>query len=60
MARPRKTPVEPIAAPADCTVTNCLPGTRLSLGDGRAIEHGESAEVSPEIATFLRDRGQVA
>ncbi len=65
MPRPKKVvPVEPVApvepaAPAiDTTITNCLPGTRLHLGDGRVLEHGESAEVGEELATFLRERGQ--
>lgn len=39
-------------------VTNCQPGTTLHLGDGRKLAHGESAEVSADLAAFLRERGQ--
>lgn len=49
--------VEPEKSPN--IVTNCLEGTTLSLGDGRSISFGESAEVSEELAAFLRERGQV-
>jgi hypothetical protein len=48
---------EPVAT--SNTVTNCLPGTELSLGDGRKLLFGESATVEPGEAAFLRDRGQV-
>lgn len=41
-------------------VRSILPeGTVLSLGDGRNIEPGETARVTPALAWFLRDRGQV-
>ncbi len=47
------------APPVNCTVTNCIGGTRLHLGDGRVLAFEESAEVSEGLATFLRDREQV-
>lgn len=71
--KPRQAPVERVpAAPAaripepppappvapDFTVTNCLPGTQLHLGDGRVLAFGESAEVGETMAAFLRGRGQ--
>jgi hypothetical protein len=41
-------------------VENILPGTTLSLGDGRSIFHGERALVTPELGALLRERGQAA
>lgn len=40
-------------------VENILPGTDLTLDQGRSILFGEKAVVSPELAEFLRGRGQV-
>ncbi len=51
--------VEPRPEEPSPTVTNCRPGTTLSLGDGRSLGFGESAEVAEELAAFLRKRGQV-
>lgn len=39
-------------------IENCLPGTELHLGDGRVLAFGEIAEVSDDLAAFLRGRGQ--
>lgn len=52
-------PAEP-APEGMVLVHNILPGTTLSLGDGRSIAHEEGAHVTPALAAFLRDRGQVA
>ena len=52
-------PVVPAAVPAPSNlIENCIPGTELSLGDGRKLAFGESAEVSDDLAAFLRERGQ--
>lgn len=45
--------------PVDLTVTNCIPGTELSLNDGRKLAYGESAEVLESEKAFLIERGQV-
>lgn len=58
-AAPAPTPSPAAPENGRVTVTNCLPGTQLTLDDGREIGHGESAEVSAEMAAFLRERGQV-
>ena len=47
-----------IEAPSPNTITNCIPGTMLHLGDGRKLAHGESAEVGAELAEALRTSGQ--
>ncbi len=39
-------------------VENIRPGTTLHLGDGRRLAFGEKAEVTSDIAEFLRKRGQ--
>lgn len=39
-------------------ITNCIKGSTLHIGDGRQIAFGESAEVSEDLAAFLRERGQ--
>lgn len=46
------------AATLAVMVFNCVPHTTLHLGDGRTLLHGEGAEVTPELAKLLRDRGQ--
>lgn len=40
------------------TVTNCVKGSALHLGDGRKLAFGESADVSHELAEQLRESGQ--
>ncbi len=60
MVEVAKPPVHPVAPPPPSRiVTNCVKGTRLSVGDGQILEYGESAETSDELAAFLRERGQV-
>lgn len=54
---PAKVP-EPVEV-IDMTVTNCIPGTELSLSDGRKLAYGESAEVLESEKAFLIERGQV-
>ena len=39
-------------------VKNIIKGTTLHLGDGRRLKFGEEAEVGPDVAEFLRERGQ--
>jgi hypothetical protein len=51
-------PRKPIKAPAGpVTVTNCVKGLVVHLGDGRRLAYGESAEVTPETAAQLRAGG---
>lgn len=45
-------------APDPCLIRNHRPGVTLHLGDGRKLAFGEQAEVSPELAALLRERGQ--
>jgi hypothetical protein len=39
-------------------IENIVKGSELHLGDGRKLAFGEKAEVSPDLAAFLRERGQ--
>ena len=65
-AKPNQEPVKPVTevpepvteARNPCIVRNCVEKTSLSLGDGRRIAFGEEAEVSFDLADFLRSRGQ--
>lgn len=51
------TPEAPVI-PVVTTVTNCLRGTTLHLGDGRKLAFGETADVGEVEAAFLIGRGQ--
>lgn len=42
------------------TVTNRVPGTRLFIGDGRALAFGESADVAPDIAAIVARHNEQA
>jgi hypothetical protein len=51
--------VEPVARDSG-EIENIVPGSVLSLGNGRTIAFGERARVDIAVAAFLRERGQVS
>ena len=55
MARPKRAPAE---EPSHVEVENIIPGTELSLGDGRSIAFGERALVNKPLADMLRANKQ--
>ncbi len=56
-------PVVPAPTPSDIPglvhIENHKPGTRVHLGGGRCLAFGDSADVEPDVASFLRERDQV-
>lgn len=58
---PKSTSKPPLAVkPAKTvTVTGKKKGTEITLGDGRTLNFGESAEVSAELAAQLQAAGLV-